>query len=82
MPAKKTYIINGEKHDLQWYYDRIGKRIKRINGCNGCKHELCKESRSTGLIVHNQDWADHLYYLQENEDYRYTDMSNLINLHI
>lgn len=73
MPKSKK--IPGTKHPLQWYIDRIGKRIKRVHGCGvKCKHESCKESRTTGLIVHNKLFAEYLFVMQEEQKYRYDDM--------
>lgn len=63
-----------KKQPLQWYLDRVGKRIKRINGNPKCREKHCVEAQTTGLIVHSKDFAEYLHVMQEHRNYRYGDM--------
>jgi hypothetical protein len=55
---KKTKTIHGRK----WFWGRIGKRIFRDDnkcGCLGCAKVLEK-----GLVILNEQHAEHLYLTQ------------------
>lgn len=46
--------------DLQWFKDRIGKRVYRKN--NVCKCPICLDAFENGLIIKDED---HAYYLRD-----------------
>lgn len=73
MPRRKNKI-KGQTHPIEWYYDRIGKRIKRISGSFGGRNVIDDAAKTTGLIVHNKDFAEYLHILQEEQKFRYDDM--------
>ncbi len=55
-------------HTLRWFQNRVGKRIYR-NPHKCCNH--CDEIAQIGLIVHDLQHADSLYWYQNdfgNED--------------
>ena len=61
---------------LQWFIDRIGKRVYRNS--NGCSCARCKRAEENGEIIEDIDDAsdmfDHyLIYNAEGFDLRYAD---------
>lgn len=47
---------------LEWFKERIGKRIFR--DADGCDCSGCAKVVSDGLVVHNEFHADYLFTLQ------------------
>lgn len=56
MTAEEKY-----KEHLQWFLDRIGKRVWRTNACNCAS---CKRIYAEGLTIENRD---HAIYLRDIE---------------
>jgi hypothetical protein len=67
-----------EKQTLAWFLERVGKRIKRLNGNRKCVKEHCIEARTSGLVVHSKVFAEYLWEVQEYQHYRYGDMDIVI----
>jgi len=57
------------KYSLDWFIDRIGKRIYRKE--TSCKCDTCREVYENGIVVHDDDHAYHLELVQHelNIDY-------------
>ena len=53
------------KHKLQWFLNRIGKRVLRSKG-GKCRCEMCKDSLTVGLVISNKAHAEYLF-LNQNE---------------
>ena len=49
-------------HDLQWFIDRIGKRVFRDRG--NCDCAVCKTVLVNGLIIEDRFHANYLYDVQ------------------
>lgn len=59
-----------EVHTLDWYINRIGKRIHRINK-TGCECEACTMVFNEGLIILDELHAQYLYDCQNEMGFRY-----------
>lgn len=60
-----------EKHNKQWFLDRIGKKVFRTNG--QCKCEVCANVVKNGLIIAGELHAIYLYDCQNELDLFYFD---------
>jgi len=58
-------------HKLQWFLDRIGKRIYRRGGACRCEH--CQKVLKEGLIVRDRQHANYLFDCQNKIPVRYSD---------
>lgn len=56
-------------HDLQWFIDRIGKRVFRDK--NLCNCGVCKNVFQNGLIITDKQHAQYLYDIQNEMGIRY-----------
>ena len=61
-------------HDLQWFKDRIGKRVYREN--NKCRCKICVEVFEIGLIINDEIHAHYLLDCQNELGLIYTDNIN------
>lgn len=52
-------------HNLQWFIDRIGKRIYR--DANGCPCNRCDRVFKEGIVIHDMMHADYMYEMQGGE---------------
>lgn len=59
------------KHDLQWFIDRIGKKIYRDKGTCDCK--ICANVEANGLIIDDKLHAQYLYDCQNELKVKYYD---------
>ena len=55
-----------EKHEVQWFKDRIGKRVFRT--ASTCPCEICRKVEDVGLVVEDELHANYLYDCQNNID--------------
>ena len=60
-----------EKHNLDWFRERIGKRVYRTEA--DCRCEICKKVGEIGLIVNDRLHAQYLYDCQNELDLYYLD---------
>ena len=60
-----------EKHKVQWFIDRIGKRINRTKA--KCPCETCKNVYEVGLVVQDKYHAHYLHDCQNELDLYYYD---------
>ena len=60
-----------EKHELDWFKQRIGKRVFRTE--SSCKCDICNKVYENGLIVMDEYHADYLFYCQNQLDLFYFD---------
>ncbi len=58
-------------NDLQWFLDRIGKRIYREN--NRCTCSICVDVFNNGLIVDDKFHASYLFDCQHEQGLIYVD---------
>jgi len=54
--------MNLERQKLQWYIDRIGKRVYRTEA--SCKCNVCKKVGEIGLIITDELHAQYLFDCQ------------------
>jgi hypothetical protein len=59
------------KHNLEWYKERIGKRVYRTE--SSCQCEVCKKVGEIGLIISDNLHAQYLYDCQNELDLYYFD---------
>lgn len=57
-------------HTLDWYKQRVGKRIYRINK-TGCECEVCTRVFNEGLILLDDDHCQYLFDCQNELGLRY-----------
>lgn len=60
-----------EKHDLQWYKDRIGKLVFRT--ASTCPCEICRKVEEVGLTIADEFHANYLFDCQNELDLFYFD---------
>lgn len=60
-----------EKHNKQWYQDRIGKRVYRTEA--SCQCDVCKKIGEVGLVIDDELHAQYLYDCQNELDLYYFD---------
>jgi hypothetical protein len=60
-----------EKHNKQWFHDRIGKRVYRTQ--NTCQCEVCQAVYHNGLLIADQLHATYLYDIQNELNLFYSD---------
>jgi hypothetical protein len=60
-----------EKHDIQWYKDRIGKRVYRTEST--CKCSICARVFEVGLIITGELHAHYLFDCQNEMGLFYFD---------
>lgn len=63
-----------EKHDLEWYKKRIGKKVYRT--ASTCPCEVCKKVEDVGLYIADELHANYLYDCQNELDLYYFDEKN------
>ena len=56
-------------HDLQWFIDRIGKRVFRDK--NFCSCEVCKNIFENGLVILDKQHATYLWDVQAETGIKY-----------
>ena len=54
-----------KRHNLQWFIDRISKRVYRQGNPLDCPCEFCKEAHEKGFIIADKFHAQYLYDMQE-----------------
>lgn len=59
------------RKNLQWFMDRIGKRIYRYTDTDCCEH--CQKVFKEGLVIADSQHADYLYTCQLEMDLVYED---------
>ena len=59
------------KHTLQWFKNRIGKRIYRLTFTNCC--ESCSETYKKGVVISDVTHADYVYTCQNEMNLEYDD---------
>jgi hypothetical protein len=60
-----------DKHDLEWYKERIGKKVYRT--ASTCPCEVCKKVEDVGLYIADELHANYLYDCQNVLDLYYFD---------
>lgn len=60
-----------EKHKLEWYKERIGKKVYRT--ASTCPCEVCKKVVEVGLYISDELHANYLYDCQNDLDLYYFD---------
>lgn len=60
-----------KKQKVQWFIDRIGKRIFRTKA--KCPCEVCKKVYEVGLVIADKIHADYLFDCQYDLDLYYYD---------
>jgi hypothetical protein len=60
-----------EKHNKQWFYDRVGKRVYRTQ--SNCLCEICQAVYHKGLVIADELHASYLYDCQNELDLFYSD---------
>jgi hypothetical protein len=60
-------------NSLQWFRDRIGKRIYRDT--NNCHCDYCKDIYLNGIVVKNGLHAQYLFDIQNDIGYNYSDVT-------
>ena len=68
--------MEGWKIRLQWFKDRIGKRIYRDSV--NCKCEVCNNVGAHGLIIIDESHAHYLFDCEEEPGIRYRDNPELL----
>jgi hypothetical protein len=63
--------MNLLKHPIEWFIERIGKRVFRLE--NFCSCEVCKDVHKNGLIILDKHHADYLLYCQNELKIHYLD---------
>ena len=63
--------MNLLKHPIEWFIERIGKRVFRLE--NVCSCEVCKDVHKNGLIILDKHHADYLLYCQNELKIHYLD---------
>jgi hypothetical protein len=60
-------------HDLQWFIDRIGKRVFRDKDISSyiCSCDICKNIFEKGLIILDKEHAQYLFDVQNETGIRY-----------
>jgi hypothetical protein len=56
-------------HDLQWFIDRIGKRVYRDKNICTCEH--CINVFKHGVIISDKEHAQYLFDIQNETGIRY-----------
>lgn len=64
-------------HNLQWFIDRIGKRIYR--GETTCPCDVCKGVHKHGLVISDKLHARYLYDCQNEMQIEYSDVHESVN---
>jgi hypothetical protein len=59
------------RKELQWYKDRIGKKVFRVK--NICQCDYCLKYSREGMIIHNELHANYLYEVQNDTNHNYQD---------
>ena len=59
------------KHNLDWYKDRVGKRVYRT--ASTCPCEICKSVEDVGLVIADELHANYLYDCQNDLNLYYFD---------
>lgn len=59
------------KKSLQWFKDRIGKKVFRT--ISFCKCEICKNVFEKGVVILDNDHAQYLFDCQNEFDLYYFD---------
>ena len=60
-----------DKHNLEWYKERIGKKVFRT--ASTCPCEVCKKVEEVGLYIADELHANYLYDCQNDLDLYYFD---------
>ena len=60
-----------EKHNEQWFVDRVGKRVYRLN--NNCDCCVCVAVFEHGLIISDKFHANYLFDCQNELELFYSD---------
>ena len=63
-----------EKHDIEWFIDRVGKRVFRTK--TQCDCNICTDVFRNGLIVDDEFHAQYLYDCQNELGLYYFDKIN------
>ena len=59
------------RHTLQWFKNRIGKKIYRLTEACHCKH--CQKSFEDGFVLYSKTHADYVYCCQNEMGLKYAD---------
>lgn len=62
---KLNLMKEKKRHNLQWFIDRISKRVYRQGNPLDCPCEFCKEAHEKGFIIADKFHAQYLYDMQE-----------------
>lgn len=65
------------KNNLQWFKDRVGKRVYRTDST--CQCDICKKVGEIGLIISDDLHANYLFDCQNELDLYYFDEPIKIN---
>ena len=60
-----------KRHTLQWFKNRIGKRIYRLTDVHCCKH--CQNTYEKGLVISNNTHASYVYAWQNEIGLEYAE---------
>lgn len=69
--TRKNLEVLMNKKTLEWFQERIGKRIFRKHNLCGC--DVCLKVWKEGLIVQDEIHADYLFMHESETDLNYFD---------
>ena len=63
------------RHTLQWFENRIGKRVFRLTDTHCCKH--CQDAFEKGFIILDKTHAHYAYVCQNEMGLVYADKKGM-----
>lgn len=75
---ERTIKIKTMRKDLQWFKDRVGKRVYRLTPTT-CKCSICLSVLNRGLIIDDDIHAQYLFDCQNEMELIYEDSKNETN---